>query len=64
MTDPIRIANCSGFYGDRIAAARESALANLSSVAEGAAADIVERLTGRRPDPATVASAVAQAQVA
>ncbi len=23
MTDPIRIANCSGFYGDRIAAARE-----------------------------------------
>jgi len=23
MTDPIRIANCSGFYGDRLAAARE-----------------------------------------
>ena len=23
MTEPIRIANCSGFYGDRIAAARE-----------------------------------------
>lgn len=23
MTDPIRIANCSGFYGDRMAAARE-----------------------------------------
>ena len=23
MSDPLRIANCSGFYGDRIAAARE-----------------------------------------
>ena len=23
MSDPIRIANCSGFYGDRLAAARE-----------------------------------------
>ena len=23
MTDPLRIANCSGFYGDRISAARE-----------------------------------------
>lgn len=23
MTDPIRIANCSGFYGDRLSAARE-----------------------------------------
>ncbi|MDX6214844.1 MAG: hypothetical protein QOG99_428, partial [Frankiales bacterium] len=23
MTDPVRIANCSGFYGDRLAAARE-----------------------------------------
>lgn len=23
MADPIRIANCSGFYGDRLAAARE-----------------------------------------
>ena len=23
MTEPIRIANCSGFYGDRIAAAAE-----------------------------------------
>ena len=23
MTDPIRIANCSGFFGDRLSAARE-----------------------------------------
>ena len=23
MADPIRIANCSGFYGDRLAAAQE-----------------------------------------
>ena len=23
MTRPVRIANCSGFYGDRLAAARE-----------------------------------------
>ena len=23
MRDPVRIGNCSGFYGDRIAAARE-----------------------------------------
>ena len=23
MSDPIRIANCSGFYGDRVSAARE-----------------------------------------
>ena len=23
MTKPLRIANCSGFYGDRLAAARE-----------------------------------------
>ena len=23
MTDPIRIANCSGFYGDRLSAASE-----------------------------------------
>src|SRR6476469_7305284 len=23
MTDPVRIANCSGFYGDRLDAARE-----------------------------------------
>ena len=23
MTEPIRIANCSGFYGDRLSAARE-----------------------------------------
>ena len=23
MTDPIRIANCSGFYGDRLSAAKE-----------------------------------------
>ncbi|MGH9059141.1 MAG: acyclic terpene utilization AtuA family protein, partial [Acidimicrobiales bacterium] len=23
MTDPIRIANCSGFYGDRLSAAAE-----------------------------------------
>ena len=23
MTDPIRIANCSGFYGDRLSGARE-----------------------------------------
>ena len=25
MTDPIRIANCSGFFGDRLAAARVTA---------------------------------------
>jgi hypothetical protein len=24
MTRPVRIANCSGFYGDRLAAAREA----------------------------------------
>ena len=23
MSDPLRIANCSGFYGDRLSAARE-----------------------------------------
>ena len=23
MADPVRIANCSGFYGDRLSAARE-----------------------------------------
>ena len=26
MTRPVRIANCSGFYGDRLAAARETSI--------------------------------------
>jgi len=42
-----------------IAAARAAALANLRPVAEEATADIVERLTGRRPDAQAVASTVA-----
>lgn len=42
----------------RIEAARTQALANLDLVAQQAAADIVERLTGRRPSPEQVAAAV------
>ncbi len=43
----------------RVEAARAEAHASLRSVAEEATTEIVERLTGRRPDPAEVAAAVA-----
>lgn len=43
----------------RIEAARASAVAGLRNVAEDATADIVERLTGRRPPATEVAAAVA-----
>jgi F-type H+-transporting ATPase subunit b len=46
----------------RIEAARAQALANLDSVAAEATADIVERLTGRRPSPGEAGAAVAAAQ--
>lgn len=45
-----------------VAKAREAALANLDAVAADATADIVEKLIGRRPDPAAAAAAVAQAR--
>jgi hypothetical protein len=54
MTRPVRIANCSGFYGDRLAAARE-ALAGPVDVLTG---DYLAELTmlilwkARRKDPA------------
>ena len=41
MADPIRIANCSGFFGDRISAAREM-------VEDGP----IDALTGVWPAPA------------
>jgi len=43
----------------RIDTAKAEAIANLRIVAEEATADIVERLTGRRPDPQEVAATVA-----
>ncbi len=43
----------------RIEAAKHEALANLSTVAEDATADIVERLTGRRPRADEVTATVA-----
>ncbi len=43
----------------RVDAARAEAHTALRGVAEQATAEIVERLTGRRPDPAEVAAAVA-----
>jgi F-type H+-transporting ATPase subunit b len=50
----------SGAKSDaEIAAARSAALANLLPVTEEATGDIVERLTGRRPAPAQIASTVA-----
>ncbi|MFT7601961.1 MAG: hypothetical protein ACI8TP_004925 [Acidimicrobiales bacterium] len=35
MTDPIRIANCSGFYGDRLSAAEEMVTGGPSDVLTG-----------------------------
>jgi F-type H+-transporting ATPase subunit b len=46
----------------RIEAARAAALANLDSVAAEATADIVERLTGRRPAPGEAGAAIAAVQ--
>lgn len=46
----------------RIETARAQALANLDAVAAGATADIVERLTGRRPSPGEAGAAIAAAQ--
>lgn len=46
----------------RIEAARAQALANLDAVAADATADIVERLTGRRPTPGEAGAAIAAAQ--
>lgn len=43
----------------RIGTAQAAAVANLRTVAEDVTADIVERLTGRRPDAAEVAAAIA-----
>jgi F-type H+-transporting ATPase subunit b len=46
----------------RIEAARSDALAKLDTVAADATADIVERLTGRRPTPGEAGAAIAAAQ--
>jgi len=46
----------------RIETARAQALANLDTVAADATADIVERLTGRRPSPGEAGAAIAAAQ--
>lgn len=46
----------------RIETARAQALANLDTVAAEATADIVERLTGRRPTPGEAGSAIAAVQ--
>ncbi len=54
MTDPIKIANCSGFYGDRLSAAREMVEGGLIDVLTG---DWLAELTmlilwkGRQRDP-------------
>ena len=54
MTRPVRIANCSGFYGDRLAAAREA----LSGPVDVLTGDYLAELTmlilwkARRKDPA------------
>lgn len=53
-----RIAEASA----RIETARAQALANLDTVAADATADIVERLTGRRPSPTEAGAAIAAAQ--
>lgn len=53
-----RIAEASA----RIEAARAQALVNLDTVAAEATADIVERLTGRRPSPGEAGAAIAAAQ--
>jgi len=45
-----------------IAAVRERAMANVAQIAEDTAAAIVERLAGRKPDPAAVASAIKSTQ--
>lgn len=47
-----------------LATARSNALGEIESVASDAASDIVERLTGKRPDAKTVAAVVKQALVA
>jgi F-type H+-transporting ATPase subunit b len=47
-----------------LSAARNKALGEIESVASDAASDIVERLTGKRPDAATVATVAKQALVA
>lgn len=46
----------------RIETARTQALANLDTVAADATADIVERLTGRRPSAGEAGAAIAAAQ--
>ncbi len=46
----------------RIETARVQALANLDAIAADATADIVERLTGRRPSPGEAGAAIAAAQ--
>ncbi|MDO9487292.1 MAG: ATPase [Sphingomonadaceae bacterium] len=46
----------------RIDTARTQALANLDAVAADATADIVERLTGRRPSASEAGAAIAAAQ--
>lgn len=54
----VRIAEATA----RIEAARTDALAKLDAVAAEATADIVERLTGRRPTPGEAGAAIAAAQ--
>lgn len=43
----------------QIAQTKAQAMSNVASIAQGAAADIVKRLTGREPDGAAVSAAIA-----
>jgi F-type H+-transporting ATPase subunit b len=58
------MAEQAGVAGAALAAAREKALGEIESVAADAAADIVERLTGKRPDAALVSNAAKSALAA